>query len=391
MSAEACTLALKNTLNEIRNVCPDIHHAFIFRENGEILAEDESTSEVAANNAQEAFRSLTERASATGGVDSITVRCADSKVHIMRFDDLYVTTVYSNGADEKTVSNLTRVMIPTTLKLVQNIYTLKSQPQETSTKAEPKLSQPQPAVVDIQASEFTVENLTGFGGFLNDPDIAYVDCALMVQWKEEYGPKPIKHVNLEAPSTGKSYQCKFRPFKDSKYENKGIIQLPEKIQTALRVTKGTIVLVKPIFETPTLEPTETTQDDPEAAEGQGETSKDETSKPDVFNGFEGYTQDAPVSQFMVENLKGLGGLLGSPDGARVDSGIIARWTEIFGDKQIKEITVEETTLGKKIQCRFQAIKDSHLDGKGVIQLPDKLQQALNTKKGALVMVKPVVN
>jgi hypothetical protein len=93
---------------------------------------------------------------------------------------------------------------------------------------------------------------------------------------------------------------------------------------------------------------------------------------------------------MVENLKGIGGLLGSPDGARVDTGIIARWSELFGGKEIKEITIEETVLGKKIQCRFQAIKDSHLDGKGVIQLPDKLQQALSTKKGALVMVKPVV-
>ena len=40
MSTEACNLALKNTLNEIRNVCPDISHAMVFRENGEILVEE---------------------------------------------------------------------------------------------------------------------------------------------------------------------------------------------------------------------------------------------------------------------------------------------------------------------------------------------------------------
>jgi hypothetical protein len=386
MSAEACTLALKNTLNEIRNVCPDIQHAFIFRENGEHLAEDENTTLAAANNAQEAFRALTERAAVAGGVDSVTLRCADGKVQIIRFDDLFVTTVSSNDADEKTLSNLTRVMIPTTLRLVKNIYpTLKNQSKETSAKTEPRIFEPQLTEPEIQASEFTVENLTGFGGFLNDPDIAYVDTALLVQWKETYGNKLIKQIRLEAPSTGKSMQCKFRPFKDTKYENKGIVQLPDKIQTDLRIAKGTLVLVKPVFEPKAQESEETSQGEA------GEAAQDaETPKPDVFNGFEGYTQDAPVSQFMVENLRGLGGLLGSPDGARVDSGIIARWTEMFGDKEIKEITVEETVLGKKIQCRFQAIKDSHLEGKGVIQLPDKLQQALSTKKGALVMVKPVV-
>jgi len=386
MSAEACTLALKNTLNEIRNVCPDIQHAFIFKENGELLAEDENTTEDAGNNAQEAFRALTERAAVAGGVDSVTFRCADAKVHIIRFDDLFVTTVSSNDADEKTVSNLTRVMIPTTLRLVKNISpTQKNQSKETPMKPEPKIFEPQFTDTEIQASEFTVENLTGFGGFLNDPDIAYVDSALLVQWKETYGTKLIKQISIEAPSTRKSMQCKFRPFKDTKYENKGIVQLPEKIQTDLRIVRGTLVLIKPVFEAKTQESESTSQDEAGKAE---DAAKPTTG---VFNGFEGYTQDAPVSQFMVENLKGLGGLLGSPDGARVDTGIIARWIELFGDKEIKEITVEETVLGKKIQCRFQAIKDSHLDGKGVIQLPDKLQQALNTKKGALVMVKPVVN
>ncbi|HTY74644.1 MAG TPA: hypothetical protein VMD05_03665 [Candidatus Nanoarchaeia archaeon] len=387
MSAETCTIALKNTLNEIHNVCPEIQHSFIFRETGELLAEDDNTTEPAANEAQETFRTLTERATAAGGIESVTVKCADSKVNIARFDDLYVTTVFSNDADEKTVYNLTRVMIPTTLRLVKNIYpTLGNQPRESSDKPAPMVSEPESNTLETQASEFTVEELTGFGGFLNDPETAYVDSALLVQWAETFGNRTIKKITLEAPSTGKSMDCKFRPFKDSKYENKGIVQLPERIQAVLRVTRGTVVLIKPIFEPKTQEQTAMDEDEHDKVDEQPVA----TSPPDVFNGFEGYTQDAPVSQFMVENLKGIGGFLSSPDGARVDSGIMARWSEMFGDKEIKEITIEETALGKKIQCRFQAIKDSHLEGKGVIQLPDKLQQALGTKKGALVMVKPVV-
>ena len=36
------------------------------------------------------------------------------------------------------------------------------------------------------------------------------------------------------------------------------------------------------------------------------------------------------------------------------------------------------------------MKGSDLEGKGAIQLPDKIQQALQIQKGALVVVRPVV-
>src|SRR5208283_2474988 len=104
MSTEARNLALKNTLNEIRNVCPEVSHTFVFRENGEILAEDDNTSEVSVNNAQETFCVLAERATVVGGIESVTFRGSESKVDIIRFDDLFITTISSNSADEKTVS-----------------------------------------------------------------------------------------------------------------------------------------------------------------------------------------------------------------------------------------------------------------------------------------------
>ena len=83
-------------------------------------------------------------------------------------------------------------------------------------------------------------------------------------------------------------------------------------------------------------------------------------------------------------------MLGNPDYIRVDKVVIARWKETYGEKEIKEVTVEETTFGKKIRCKLQPIKDSQLEGKGVTQIPEKLQQALRTKKGSLVLIKPVV-
>lgn len=385
MSIEACNLAIKNTLNEIRNVCPDVSHSFVFRENGEILAKDENTTEIAVNNAQETFRAFAERTAAVGGIESVTFKGTESKVNIIRIDELYITTVYSNAADEKVVSNLTRVMIPTTLKIMQNIYpSIKNQPQELTLKPKPETYETTPFVPEVQASEFTVENLTIFGGFLIDPDTAYVDRALIVQWAEIYGNKQIRKITLEVPSTGKTTQCSFRPFRDKKYENRSIVQLSEKIQAVLHIRKGTKVLIKPFFEV---------EKDPEAVSAEKtETPNEpvETPKPDLFRGFEEYTHDGPAIQVMVQNYRGLGGMRGN-DSVRVDRTIIARWNEMFGDKkEIKEVTVEETISGEKIRCKFQAIKDSELEGKGIIQLPAKLQQALRTKEGGLVLIKPIV-
>lgn len=178
MSTEACNLALKNTLNEIRNVCPDISHAMVFRENGEILVEDENITENTVNCAQEVFHTLLEKSTAVGGIESITVGGTESRVNIIRFDDLYVTTVTSGITDEKTVSNLTRVMIPITLKIVQNIYMPiknKNENQEVVFKPEPKTRQLEIISKEINATEFIVETLAVFGGFMIDQETAYID------------------------------------------------------------------------------------------------------------------------------------------------------------------------------------------------------------------------
>ena len=45
MSNEASSAALRNALSEMKNVCPEITSTFIFRENGEIVAEDQTTTQ----------------------------------------------------------------------------------------------------------------------------------------------------------------------------------------------------------------------------------------------------------------------------------------------------------------------------------------------------------
>jgi hypothetical protein len=100
--------------------------------------------------------------------------------------------------------------------------------------------------------------------------------------------------------------------------------------------------------------------------------------------------DAPVTQLLVEALGGFGKLLGDPDFVRIDNSVIAQWGRLFGDKSVEEVDVQEALTGKTVRRRFKPLADGKLKGNGVIQMPEKIQHALGTHKGALVTVRPVV-
>jgi hypothetical protein len=99
-----------------------------------------------------------------------------------------------------------------------------------------------------------------------------------------------------------------------------------------------------------------------------------------------YLPDPPVTQFMVENI---GGLLAGSDTVRIDSSVMQQWKDLFGERKIEEVDVE-TLNGHTLRCKFKPIKDSKHEGKGIIQLPQKIQRQLQTSKGDLVMVKPAI-
>lgn len=96
--------------------------------------------------------------------------------------------------------------------------------------------------------------------------------------------------------------------------------------------------------------------------------------------------EPPVTQFMVENL---GGLFASSDTVRIDNVLIQQWKDLYGEIEIHEVDVE-TLNGETVRCKFKPIKDSKHDGKGIIQLPLKIQLMLQASKGGLVIVKPVI-
>ena len=273
MNDEVYSFALKNTLNEIQNICPDIKNSFIFREDGEIIAGDENTPEKTIVKVMDSLDGILEKADAIGGVNSITLESSEGRVNVSCMNDLYLVTVTSKNADKNYVNTVTHVLIPTVLKLLERITPapLKNtlpepkikpqiptitenerptqEPEEEHAIEEPRSSLPleaesQPVLPEPPVNQFIVENI---GGLLVPTDTARIDNETLSQWQELYEDRRIEEVEI-GTFGGQTTQCKIKPIKDSKYEGKGIIQIPDKIQTILEIRKGELVRVKPIIQ-----------------------------------------------------------------------------------------------------------------------------------------------
>jgi hypothetical protein len=280
MNNNVYAFALKSTLDEIQGACPDVSNTFIFKD-GKILAKGETTDENTANLTINAFDSITERADTIDGLETITIQGAKGRVNITCMNDFYLTTVLSKKADEKYVNTLIQVLIPTVIKLVEKIHptstddetlTVETEPaeeevaeeetesteeaenesveEEETATTEPTEEEETPEVDDEPllpeppVNQLIIENL---GGLLVPSDTVRIDKALITQWNDLYGDKKIEEVDLETLD-GKTTRCKVKPIKKSKHKERGIIQMPEKIQLTLEVTKGELVMVKPVIE-----------------------------------------------------------------------------------------------------------------------------------------------
>ena len=298
MSDEVYAFALKSTLDEIQNACPDVTSNFIFKD-GKIIAKDKNTKEDTATQTINAFDAITERTEPLREIENITIQSAEGKVNIATLKDFYLTTVSSNEADEKYVNTLTRVLIPLVIKIVEEIKPASTenetitidQPEpeeddaeevaeetvdateeivdetadeaEDSESAQPdyeeetaittpeeEIYQPEPETNDEPllpeppVTQLIVDNLRGFRV---PSDAVRVDQEVIQQWSELYGDDKIKEVQVEALN-GKAIRCKFNQIKKSKDSGKGIIKMPEKIQLTLEIQQGELVTVKPIVE-----------------------------------------------------------------------------------------------------------------------------------------------
>jgi len=271
MGNEIYSFALKNTLNEIRKACPDVANTFMFRENGEIVASDENTPEKTIVQVAQTLVGILEKADTIGGVKCVIVEGNKGRVELSHVNDIYIGTVTSRKADANHAKTVTRVLVPTVLRLLEKIHpapvkgkslTAKTEPEsltvkkseeqveeseETSTKEakEPVETEiePEPLPPEPPVNQLIVENLSGF---FAPSDTVRIDSEVLLQWKELLDCK-IEEVEIET-FNGRTTQCKVKPIKDSKYEGKGVIQIPQKLQVTLEINKGELVRVKPIVD-----------------------------------------------------------------------------------------------------------------------------------------------
>jgi len=268
MDRDLRSFSLKSTLDEIRNLCPDLNGAFMFAEDGEIIASDESTPENSMVRIIDALDGLLEKAQTIGGIELVTIEGNKGVASLSHMSNDYLVTITNEKAD-KNVNMMTRSIVTTVLKLLEKISPASNQsnPSETITQPEELTTakialgeQPaekseeqeserveSPVIPEtrqsLTANQFMVENTEGM---LVAADTVRVDRDTLQQWEEHENCK-IDKVNVETFG-GQSAQCKIKSIKDSKLEGKGVVQMPQKIHRMLDVKRGELVRVTPLVE-----------------------------------------------------------------------------------------------------------------------------------------------
>ncbi len=281
MENEIYQFALKNALSEIQKVCPSIKNSFMFNEDGELVAGDDRTSEKIVTSIITSFSNILEKADSIGGLEALVLKGDNGRVEISCIEDLYLVTVTGKKADLNYVNTVTRVLLPTILKVVEKLdpTSLKRPPENKLIKtslensvpmeeikedddddfeipAEPTIpEEPEPIdqkkthsrkkkiTVEPTVNQLIIEDL---GGLLVPSDTVRVDNETLSQWEESYDGDSIETVEIET-FDGKSTLCKVKRIKDSEFEGKGIIRMPTKIQEKLDIQKGELVRVKPVI------------------------------------------------------------------------------------------------------------------------------------------------
>jgi hypothetical protein len=175
----------------------------------------------------------------------------------------YLATVFSREADEKIIKSLTCVIVPAVIGLVDELSesglpkvaetednpieeailpTPETLPEE-SIPEEPVTFSSEPPLPEPPATQFMVEKI---GGLLVAPDTVRVNSEVIAKWIKLYGNKKITEIHIETLE-GKTITCKFKAAKEANGNNRGEIQIPEKILQTLQTSKGKLVIAKPVI------------------------------------------------------------------------------------------------------------------------------------------------
>jgi hypothetical protein len=382
------TEELSIAIEEIENANKEVSRAFLFQKE-KILVKDSRLTETDGNKVIKAFEEMSNRANVMDGIEAITIHGANGRVDITQVNGFYLATVASKDAKDQTINNLPHTL-NRFLTNYQGEVPQQTQPVEIAAQAaveQKEMISDKPTVMLEQkesfeprlpfseGSEFTVDNLGRLDVISASSGTVRLDIITIGRWTERYGENKIHKVTVTVPETGKSVECKFEKMKESNGDAKNLVLIPEIMQRNLKIGKGAKVMIKPQIEPePTEKPLEN-QPNPQAEERKAK------------NRFLG---DSPAYQLIAADLSGFSSLVGN-DMVRFDEGLVEMWREFYGPRKIEEVIINDTLLGKSVQCKFKIVKDPKFEGKGLIQIPKSIRQKLAIKEGSLVTIKPVVN
>jgi predicted regulator of Ras-like GTPase activity (Roadblock/LC7/MglB family) len=282
MFNEAYSMALRNALTEIKNICPDVQASFLFSKEGAVIAGDTESPEAPYNKTVNAMESLLDKTETIGGLDSLVINARKGKVHISCVDDIYLAMVTAKNVDMAYLQTVSRVLIPTMIKLLDNIIATpapfkppQSRPplahSPTKTKPEEEVEKASDEEKDEETIDEETENpeelttpptrtlsqdlrepsiqlvVDTLGGLLVRGDTVQIDTETLQEWSHYYDDAKIDQVEIKSFS-GNSVVCKVKTIKDAKMEGKDLIRIPEKARQELSVKKGEMVKVKPFME-----------------------------------------------------------------------------------------------------------------------------------------------
>lgn len=242
---EAYSIALRNALNEVRNIFPDIKCSFLFDENGKFITGDEKTDEKTVRKASQSIDDILEKAESIGGLETIAINGSERRVQISRVDNMYLTMVTPKKADMTYIRTIARVIIPTVIKLMDNISSTPLKPFSPPPKQEQKEENEGTSAPPY--NQLIVKTISGLFTRFMQPNRVEIDEKILTEWSQGYNEgKEVEEVEVESLG-GKKTRCEVEEIQDFDLKDKGLVRMPEKIQMNLGVKEGEQVRVKPVL------------------------------------------------------------------------------------------------------------------------------------------------
>ena len=391
-------LALIDALNEMQKANTNVSKLFFFQ-GDRVLAKVKNVTKEEVNKTLKAFQELKDHSETVNGIEAITLQGKNARLDITQSNDYYLATVTSNEVNKEIMDQSANVIEPPTIEKAQETQeqaeaktaatdateTVLSDrlgeieqiiPEESKPAVElMQLEKPEHAFSDVEYSEFTVDSKGGIGLMSGSADVVRLDAITIGRWTELYGENKIAKIVIQEINSGKTVECQFEQIKDDNYDKAGVALVPEPILRALRIKKGTKILIKPLLSQ------ETTKETIEESVSQEETQVQSHPEP--------LTPDSETCQLMVAEMSGFNALRDS-NTVRFDQGLLERWRELYGAEKIENVEIYDTFIGKSVKCKFKIVKDEKFQGNGLIQIPKPIRQELEVKEGSLVIVKPII-